>query len=69
MLHAISLVLEDDTVDHIDWIAKELAKQREVEKVTRGDAVKWLVLRHWKKMQKQRFNKASGKQSEHALVS
>lgn len=51
MRHAVPLFLEDDTVDHIEWIAQQLSQQRNMT-VSRSDAVAWLVKRHWVKMQK-----------------
>ncbi len=57
MRSALTLFLEGDTVDHIDWIAKQLARQRNVEMVSRSDAVAWLALRHWKKIMRQQAMK------------
>lgn len=54
MRSAIPLFLESDTVDHIDWVAKQLAKRRGDVKVSRSDVVTILVRRHWKKMMRQK---------------
>ena len=60
MLHKIVVFLPTDTVDHIDWIAGEMQKTTE-RHITRSDAVKLLVQRHWRKMQIKRAEKAAEK--------
>ena len=39
MIHAVTLMLDTDTIDYMDWCAKRLAEQRGKE-VTRSDVVK-----------------------------
>ena len=51
MKQAIPLFLEDDTVTHIDWIVDQMGRRRG-NTAARSDAVRWLVRRHWKEMQK-----------------
>lgn len=48
MRHAIPLMLETDTVEHVDWFAKQLARQRNRD-VSRSEAIEYIVARHWRK--------------------
>lgn len=50
MKSAVPLFLEDDTVVHLDLLAGAMS-QRFNRTVSRSEAVEWLVMRHWKKMQ------------------
>lgn len=51
MRHALPLFLEEDTLEHIDWIARRLSEERNAT-VSRSEAVSWLVNWHWKKVMK-----------------
>jgi hypothetical protein len=50
MRTAVALMLEGDTISHINWLTEQLAHQRK-ETVSRSDAVAWLVKRHRRKLQ------------------
>ena len=49
MLHAVALMLEDDTLEHIDWVAEMLTKQRGYD-MSRSEVIAWLTRRHWRKI-------------------
>lgn len=50
MRTAVALMLEDDTISHINWLTEQLSHQRK-ETVSRSDAVGWLVKNHRRKLQ------------------
>lgn len=56
MKNACPLFLEDDSIIHLDWIARQLSLQRN-HTVTRSDAVEYLIRTHWKKMHKKQAKK------------
>jgi hypothetical protein len=41
------MFLESDTIDHIDWVSRQLGYQRKRD-VSRSEAMEYLVERHWK---------------------
>lgn len=51
MLHVVTLTLDSDTIDYMDWCAKQLSEQRGKE-VTRSDVVIFWKQRHWIKTMK-----------------
>ena len=51
MKHAIALMLETDTIEHLDWVAGQLGYQRKRE-VSRSETVDYLAKRHWIRLQK-----------------
>ena len=53
---AVTLVLDLDTINWADEVAKILTRQRKRE-VTRADAFEYLVLGHWKKTMKRHMEK------------
>lgn len=57
MRTAVPLFLEDDTIEHIDWICEQMSRQRN-QSTSRSDAVEWLVRVHWKKMKAQQLERA-----------
>lgn len=56
MRHPIPLFIESDTIDHIDWTAKQLGFQRKRD-VSRSEAVEYIVQRHWKYVLKKQASK------------
>ena len=50
MKTAVPLFLEDDTIVHLDLMARHMSKQAN-RGVSRSEVVEWLVRRHWKAMQ------------------
>lgn len=57
--HTLPLFLKADTVEHLDWLAKQLSRQRNKE-VTRSEAIEYLALRHWMKVQTRLAEKRGG---------
>ena len=57
MRTAVPLFLEDDTIEHIDWLCEQMSRQRN-QSTSRSDAVEWLVRVHWKKMKAQQLERA-----------
>lgn len=51
MRHAVALLLKTDTVDWIDYVGKNLSRQRGTEQ-SRSDVVEYIIGRHWMKTQK-----------------
>lgn len=49
MKHSITLLLEMDTINWLDTVAKNLSRQRNRE-VTKSEAADHLIQRHWKKI-------------------
>ena len=49
MKQAITLMLEADTVNWLEVVAKNLSRQRNRE-VTKGEAADHLIMKHWRKM-------------------
>lgn len=57
MRQAVPLFLEDDTLAHIDWLAEKLSRKKNA-KISRSDAVSFLVRAHWMQVQKRRVAQA-----------
>lgn len=53
---AVTLVLDMDTIEWADKVAKILSRQRKTE-VTRAEAFEYLVLGHWKKTMRRQYEK------------
>jgi hypothetical protein len=49
--HAVAMMLEADTIEHLDWLAKVLSNQRGQE-MSRSEAVAFLVERNWMSVHK-----------------
>jgi len=45
----IPLFLDDDIIGHLDWMVEQLSRQKDV-RVSRSEAVTWLVKKHQKKI-------------------
>ena len=52
MRHAIAMMLESDTIDHLDRLRAQLSKQRGQD-VSRSEAVEKVVLWHWMDLKRQ----------------
>jgi len=66
MRHAIALMLETDTIDWLDVVAKNLSRQRKTD-VSRSEAIEYIILRHWMKIQKRTAEKRSNIKHPFAL--
>ena len=49
MKTACPLFLEDDSIEHLDWLAKRMSEKHN-RSVSRSEAVEFLIRQHWKKM-------------------
>jgi hypothetical protein len=50
MRTAVALMLEQETINHIQWLTEQLSHQRNAT-VSRSDAIAWLVKNHRRKLQ------------------
>lgn len=55
MKHVVQLVLETDTIDWLNIVAKNLSRQRNAP-VSQSDVVEYLAQRHWNKTLKRLYD-------------
>ena len=63
MKTAVPLFIEEDSVEHLDFLSKQLSHQFN-RTVSRSEVVEWLVRRMWKKVMKEQFAAKAKKDRE-----
>ena len=68
MKTAIPVFLEDDTIEHLEWIAGKLKQQRGVN-VSMSETIEYVTRQHWKRLHRKRAQKLHDRKLERSGMS